>query len=116
MTQIKACSYVLAMAICLGTGETLAQKLLITNEASGIACYSAQDLFTAHASIGYYNHDMLKLLIAQRKCFVMGKHWEATITELIDIKSMEGVKMVKVTLRRQTETRHVWSLRKNFDL
>lgn len=52
-----------ALITALG-GAAHAQALRITNAAAGIACYSPQNLLSAHGAIGYYNLDKVRVLAA----------------------------------------------------
>ena len=105
----------LSTALVLLNGATNAQALRITNAAAGMACYSSQDLLTAHSAIGFYNFDKVRALIAQDKCFVMKEHWRPKITDERVIGGV-GVKMVHVRLDNSGQSvRIAWSLLKNFD-
>ena len=105
----------LVTALVLLNGATNAQALRITNAAGGMACYSSQDLLTAHSAIGFYNFDKVRALIAQDKCFVMKEHWRPKITDERVIGGA-GVKMVHVRLDNSGQSvRIAWSLLKNFD-
>ena len=104
---------VLALLI-LFTVPAYAQVLRITNEASGLACYSSSNLMTAHTAMGFYNTSKLGLLITSKDCFIMQKHWKPKIIDEMIIQGAD-VKMVKVRLEGQGEARFVWSLLKNFD-
>ena len=105
----------LVTALVLLNGATNAQALRITNAAAGMACYSSQDLLTAHSAIGFYNFDKVRALIAQDKCFVMKEHWRPKITDERVIGGV-GVKMVHVRLDNSGQSvRIAWSLLKNFD-
>ena len=85
----------------------------IVNEASGIACYSSQDLMTAHSALGFFNHSQVQLLIARDKCFVMRKHWSVKVDEERTIGGV-NVKMVKVRLDNQgADLRIAWTLLAN---
>ena len=105
---------VLSLLILFST-PVHAQVLRITNNASGLACYSTSDLMTAHAAMGFFNTSKVGLLITSKDCFIMQKHWKPKI---IDERIIQGadVKMVKVRLEGQGEARFAWSLLKNFDL
>ena len=102
-----------ALAIC-GAHAAAAEELRITNEASGVACYTTGDLLTAHGAIGFYNAAKILELSDQRRCFVMAENWRVHLLDQQTIMGAE-VDMVKVRLTRGDESRRVWSLKMNFD-
>ena len=106
--------YLVLALLILFTVPSYAQVLRITNDSSGLACYSSSDLMNAHTAMGFYNTSKGGLLITSKDCFIMQKHWKPKI---IDERIIQGadVKMVKVRLERQGETLFAWSLLNNFD-
>ena len=106
--------YLVLALLVLFTVPIRAQVLRITNEASGLACYSTSDLMTAHTAMGFFNTSKVELLIISKDCFIMQKHWKPKI---LDEKIIQGadVKMVEVRLEGQGEALFAWSLLKNFD-
>ena len=96
-------------------GAASAQGLRITNAASGVACYSSQDLLEVHGAIGYYNFQKVQALIAADRCFLMKEHWKPRITDEQMIGGV-NVKMVHVRLDNMgRDMRIAWSLLKNFE-
>ena len=106
-------SILLTLALLMG-GAVHAQVLRITNEAGGIACYTSQDLMTAQTAVGFHNLDQVQALVVQDKCFIMqAERWKPEITDEIVVGGV-NVKIVRVALRSQNESRFVWSLLANF--
>ena len=112
MTRVLGASIAIAWVLCNSVAH--AQALRITNAATGIACYNAQDLLTAHSAVGFHNLDKVSALIANDKCFIMQKNWRSEITDERVIGGV-NVKMVHVTLHDHSGVRIAWSLLKNFD-
>ena len=105
----------LLTAMCLITaGPAMAETLKITNKASGIACYDTMDLITAHGALGYYKLETVERLVVQDRCFIIPKHWRATLLERQRIQGVD-VDMVNVRLYSSSESRFAWSLKANFE-
>ena len=103
------------LAACsLVTGPALAESLKITNKASGIACYDVSDLMTAHGALGYYNLPKVEALILKDRCFIIPKHWQASLLDRQRILGAD-VDMVNVRLYSSSESRFAWALKANFE-
>ena len=98
----------------ISAGPALAESLKITNKASGIACYDVSDLMTAHGALGYYNIPKLQELILQDRCFIIPKHWQASLLDRQHIMGAD-VDMVKVRIYHSSESRFAWALKANFE-
>lgn len=101
-------------AACLWASQTLAENLKITNKAGGVACYETADLMTAHGALGFYNVAKVKLLIVQDRCFIIPKHWKASLLDRQRILGAD-VDMLKVRIYSPSESRFAWALKANFE-
>ena len=104
----------LALVGLISAGPAVAQSLKITNKASGIACYDVSDLMTAHGALGYYNIPKVQKLILQDRCFIIPKHWQASLLDRQRIMGAD-VDMLKVRIYSSSESRFAWSLKANFE-
>ena len=102
------------IAACLWASPSLAENLKITNKAGGVACYDTADLMTAHSALGFYNVAKVKLLIVQDQCFIIPKHWKASLLDRQRILGAD-VDMVNVRLYSSSESRFAWALKANFE-
>ena len=102
------------VACGLMVASASAESLKITNKAGGIACYQTADLMSAHNFLGFYNVAEVQKMIVQDRCFIIPKHWKAS---LLDRQRISGadVDMVNVRLYSSSESRFVWALKANFE-
>ena len=111
---MRATIAALAFIGLIGAGPALAESLKITNKASGVACYDTADLMTAHGALGFYNVAKVESLILQERCFIIPKHWQASLLDRQRILGAD-VDMVKVRVYSSSDSRFTWALKANFE-
>ena len=91
-----------------------AEEPRITNEASGLACYDAQQLLDAHNALGFYNMAHVRELVEAGRCFLMRPKWRVRIDGERFIGGAD-VTMLKIWLevRSGQEARFAWTLEGN---
>lgn len=102
-------------ALAFAAGAASAAEVRITNEASGLAYYQAQELLDAHSALGFYNMERVREFIDAGRCFVMEKRWPVRIDDERTVGGI-GVRMLRVRLEVSwEEARFAWTLAKNID-
>ena len=107
---------ILGFTLALAAGAAIAQPPRITNEASGLACYDAQQLLEAHSALGFYNMARVREFIAAERCFVMQPEWTVRIDGERFVGGAE-VTMLQVWLEVDPgrEARFAWTLAGNIN-
>ena len=105
----------IALLLALAAGAAAAEEPRITNEASGLACYSPQELLDVHHALGFYNMERVQEFIRAERCFVMKPEWR--VMRIDSERFIGGVEVTMVEMGVEVDpgrdARTVWTLAGN---